>query len=151
MSYKDNKIRSALTERADKGFVSSGPIYVGKVDPAIVEHAKSMGNSLKSKAMYLRGKEIKHATRTAKQLAGISVSQDDLSQFPQDKIRMEIYYDTLTGNYTYTDRINKYVFKPNKSIRIRKQQKQAMSLVTASKLREGGYTEFRMKKYIKIK
>lgn len=145
------KIAEAVKEFKDKGQITATPINVGQADRSIRSHAESIGKPLQSDEMYFTGGAISHVMRGTKREAGIGVEERDIISFPGTKDRMEIYYDKNTGNYTYTDRKNKFVVQPNKRIKLGSGREKVVSLVTASKMREDGYTEFRMGKYTKIK
>lgn len=62
---------------------------------------------------------------------------------------MSIYFDKETHRYTYTDYKNKYILEPNQKIKLANGRVYAVTLVTATKMRNTN--EFRMKKYKKIK
>ena len=149
--HASQRLAKAIQELDKKGFITSLPICVGKADRTIREHANSIGTPLVNDKMYFRGNAIRHAIRSSKEEAGICVSDEDFIAFPTAKSRMEIYYDKSTRNYTYTDKLNKFVVKPNQRIKIATSREKVVSLVTASRLRENGYTEFKMGKYIRIK
>ena len=147
----EQKLKMALDEYKEKGFITMAPIYIGVVDPLITAFAASIGKPILNDSIVFRGKEIAHSVRATKREKGINVEYNHFIAFPHEMTRMEIYYDTKTGNYTYTDRADKYIFKPNKIIKVACIQTRAFCLITASSFRKDGNTEFSMDKYIKTK
>lgn len=62
---------------------------------------------------------------------------------------MSVYYDIETRRYTYTDYKNKFVLEPNQKVKLANGRVYAVTLVTATKMRDS--KEFNMRKYKKIK
>lgn len=144
-----NNIGSAIDEYKEKGFITSLPINVGKVDKEVVRHAKSIGNPLENNSMYFTGNALSHSMRDVKQNNGIAVTAEDFKSFPKNKSSMKVYYDKSTGNYTYTDGTNKFILKPNVKVKLKNGRKSVVTLVTATRMRSAD--EFNMGKYVLIK
>lgn len=62
---------------------------------------------------------------------------------------MDLYYDSRTGNFTYTDGNTKYILHPNYDIKMSGGKRKLVNFITASKVIDK--YEFRMKEYKKIR
>ena len=142
-------IGNAIKEYNEKGYITSLPINVGKVENEVARHAKSIGKPLENNTMYFTGNALVHSMRDMKQNEGIAVSAKDFKAFPKTKSSMKVYYDKSTGNYTYTNGKNKFVLQPNVRVKLKNGKKSVVSLVTATKMRS--VDEFNMGKYELIK
>lgn len=143
------KLRAAFAEFDQLGYITSPPILIGTVEDEIVYHARSIGRPLRSRTIYFRGDELEHACRNKKKSVGIAVSRNDFCNFPFTKSSMSVYFDIEAHRYTYTDYKNKYILEPNQKVKLANGRVFAVTLVTATKMRNA--TEFRMKKYKNIK
>jgi hypothetical protein len=143
------KLRASFAEFDQVGYITSPPILIGTVEDEIAAHARIIGRPLHSRSIYFRGDDLEHAKRDTKVTAGVSVSRNDFCNFPFTKSSMSVYFDIETRRYTYTDYKNKFVLEPNQKVKLANGRVYAVTLVTATKMRDS--KEFNMRKYKKIK
>lgn len=92
-----------------------------------------------------------HATRDSKKEKNLIVSDTDLASFPQANAsrKIDLYYDSRTGSFTYTEGESEYVVHPNYEIKMPEGKRKLVNFITASKVIDK--YEFRMKEYKKIR
>ena len=142
------KILTVLKDIGEKGYSTEKPFIIGKVEKRMLEFAEKNGIKLAGKHIYMASDSIAHAMRDAKAEKGLAVSHGQLSKFPIRLSKMSLYYDTRTGNFTYTDGHAKYIINPNYERKINRKKKNVVDFITASKIKN--MQEFVMQKYIKI-
>lgn len=136
---KEN-IMAVLSDIKAQGFSQMSPFKIGGVENGI---------ELGSKDIYMSSSAIAHATRDSKKTKGLTVSDADLASFPSKRKKMDLYYDSRTGNFTYTDGNTKYILHPNYDIKMSGGKRKLVNFITASKVIDK--YEFRMKEYKKIR
>lgn len=144
---KEN-IMAVLSDIKAQGFSQMSPFKIGSVEKRMSDFAKLNGIELGSKDIYMSSSAIAHATRDSKKTKGLTVSDTDLASFPSKRKKMDLYYDSRTGNFTYTDGKSKYVVHPNYEIKMPKRKRKLVNFITASKI--NSKQEFFMSKYQKI-
>lgn len=142
------KILSVLSDIKRQGFSRISPFKIGGVEKRMSDFAIRNGIELGSEDVYMSASAIAHATRDSKQAKGLVVSDADLVEFPIKREQMDLYYDTKTRNFTYTDGKNKYIIHPSYEIKMPEGKRKIVNFVTASKQLDK--YEFRMDKYKKI-
>jgi len=78
---------------------------------------------------------IAHATRDNKKTKGLTISDADLASFPSKRKKMDLYYDSRTGNFTYTDWKSKYIVHPNYSIKLANRKKESGEFYYSTEIR----------------
>ena len=144
-------LQNYFEEYHNTGYITAGPISVGKVDDAVLKHLSDRGGYLSRSELYITARGIIHAMRERKARAGIQVPESELIRFPGNKDEMSVFFDQITGNYTYTDFKNKYIFSTGVKVKLGGKTERLFCLVTATHLRNNGITEFGLGKYTKIK
>lgn len=140
---------TVLSDIRRQGFSRITPFKIGSVEKRMSDFAKSNGIELGSRDVYMSSSAIAHATRDSKRAKGLSVSDEDLTAFPGRRRKMDLYHDTRTGNFTYTDGKTKYVVHPNYEIKMPGGKRKLVNFITASKVIDK--YEFRMEEYKKIR
>ena len=143
-----DKIMMVLSDIRRQGFSRISPFKIGSVEKRMSDFAGLNGIKLGSKDVYMSSSAIAHATRDSKQAKGLTVSDADLASFPSKRKKMSLYFDTRTGNFTYTDGKTKYIVHPNYEIKMLGGKRKLVNFITASRLNSP--QEFIMKKYKKI-
>lgn len=139
---------TVLSDIRRQGFSRITPFKIGSVEKRMSDFAKSNGIDLGSRDVYMSSSAIAHATRDSKRAKGLSVPDEDLTAFPSRRKKMDLYYDTRTGNFTYTNGKSKYVVHPNYEIKIPGGRRKLVNFITASRIESK--QEFIMSKYTKI-
>lgn len=143
------KIIQVLSDIRSQGFSRISPFKIGGVERRMQSFANANGITLGSKDVYMSSHSIAHATRDSKAAKGLVVSDKDLSAFPGKRARMDLYYDTRSGNFSYTDGRNKFVVHPNYEMKMPGGKKRIVNFITASRIEDN--SEFGMPKYKKIR
>lgn len=128
------KIMSVLDDIKRQGFSRISPFKIGSVEKRMSDFAKSGGIELGSRDVYMSPAAIAHATRDSKKAKNLTVSDSALSSFPSRRKKMDLYYDTRTGNFTYTDGRTKYIVHPNYELKLSRKKNKVVNFVTAQKL-----------------
>lgn len=143
------QIMTVLADIKRQGFSRITPFKIGSVEKRMADFARRNGIELGSRDVYMSSSAITHATRDSKRVKGLSVPDEELTAFPGRRRKMDLYYDTRTGNFTYTDGKAKYVVHPNYEIKMRGGKRKLVNFITASKVIDK--YEFRMEEYKKIR
>lgn len=143
------KIWRVLNDIRERGFSPLAPFRIGAVEKRMANFAREHGIVLGSTKVYMSSSSIAHAMRDSKVAKGLQVSDKAMMDFPRKRSKMDLYYDTRTKNFTYTDGKNKFVIHPNYTIKTASGRKKVVNFITASKMASS--QEFVMKEYIKIK
>lgn len=141
-------IGKVISDIKQRGFSMISPFKIGGVEKRMSDFAAKNGIELGSKDIYMSSSAIAHATRESKQAKKLSVSDKDLKMFPIKRRKMDLYYDSITKNFTYTDNNTKYILHPNYKIKMPNGRNRLVNFITASKT-DG--KEFNQKNYEKIK
>ncbi len=142
------QIMTALADIKRQGFSRITPFKIGSVEKRMADFARRNGIEFGSRDVYMSPSAIAHATRESKRAKGLSVSDEDLTAFPGRRRKMDLYHDTRTGNFTYTDGKTKYVVHPNYEIKMPGGKRKLVNFITASRIESK--QEFIMSKYTKI-
>lgn len=143
------KILSVFSDIKQQGFSRISPFKIGSVEKRMKEFARQNGIELGSKDLYMSSAAIAHATRDSKKAKGLTVSEMDLASFPSKRKKMDLYYDSRTGNFTYANGRVKYIVHPNYSIKMPGGKQKLVNFITASKIEDK--REFGMGVYKKIR
>lgn len=142
------KIMAVLSDIKRQGFSRVSPFKIGGVEKRMREYAERNGIELGSKDVYMSSKAIAHATRDTKRAKGLAVPDEELAAFPGKRKKMDLYYDSTTKNFTYTDGTAKYIVHPNYRLTLPNGKKKVVNFITAS--RTDG-KEFNQRNYTKIR
>ena len=142
------KIITVLSDIRRQGFSRISPFRIGSVEKRMSDFAKENGIELGSRDVYMSSSAIAHAIRDSKQAKGLAVSGNNLASFPSRRKRMDLYYDSTTKNFTYTDGKTKYVVHPNYRLTLPDGKKKVVNFITASKT-DGN--EFNQRNYTRIR
>lgn len=143
------KILTVLSDIKRQGYSRIPPFKIGSVEKRMSTFAERNDIKLASRDVYMSASAIAHATRNSKRAKGLVVSDKDLAAFPSRRKKMDLYYDTRTGNFTYTDGKTKYIMHPSYETKIARGKTKLVYFITASKIESE--QEFLMGKYIKIR
>lgn len=144
---RDN-IVSVLSDIRRQGFSRISPFKIGSVEKRMSNYARENGIELGSRDVYMSSAAIAHATRDSKQAKGLAVSDSDLASFPSRRKKMDLYYDSTTKNFTYTDGKTKYIVHPNYRLTLPDGKKKVVNFITASNT-DGN--EFNQRNYTRIR
>ena len=155
-SYKIKKPRKTASQKiadviADidrDGFSRASPFAIGRVEKRMKEFAEREGITLASDSIYMRPHDIAHALRDDKKAKGISVSSDELKEFPRKKSRMDLYFDKDDGKFVYTNGVAKFIISPNYQIKLNRNKIRVINFITATRISDD--SEFNLVKYQKI-
>ena len=104
MDKQDNSIESQiaaiLADIRQKGFSSVRPFVVGMVEERMMQFAEVNGIPLGSNELYMSAKQLQHCMRASKSAKGLVVADTDLIGFPQNRFKMDLYYDGECFIYT---------------------------------------------------
>ena len=143
------KILTVLSDIKQQGYSRLPPFKIGSVEKRMSTFAERNDIKLASRDVYMSASAIAHATRDSKRAKGLVVSDKDLAAFPSRRKKMDLYYDTRTGNFTYTDGKTKYIMHPSYETKIARGKTKLVYFITASKVIDKN--EFRMKEYKRIR
>ena len=139
-------IASVLDDFHRKGFSLVLPFSVGKVEQRMLQFANVNGIELGGDELYMSVKQLLHSLRPSKLAKGLTVSEQDLIDFPQKRFAMDLYYD---GNcFIYTDGVSKFIVHPNYKMKISREVVKIVNFITATKIKDSA--EFSLPKYQKI-
>lgn len=142
------KIADVIDEIERNGHSRAEPFAIGKVEKRMKDFAEKEGITLASSSIYIRPHDIGHALRYDKKAKGINVSPEELSQFPNNKNKMALYFDDHEKKFVYTNGETKYIINPNYKIKRKRKKVKVVNFITASKITD--VKEFNMKKYRKV-
>ena len=143
------KILTVLSDIKKQGYSRIPPFEIGSVEKRMSTFARDNGIKLASRDVYMSASAIAHATRDSKRAKGLVVSDKDLADFPRRRRKMDLYYDTRTGNFTYTDGKTKYIMHPSYETKMSRRETKLVYFITASKVNDKN--EFRMEEYKRIR
>ena len=116
------------------------PFTIGKVEDVMKKYAQENGIELADGGLYFSPKET-HGAKKKHDDKGISVSDEDILAFPEERKSMEIWWDPKGTQpaFFYFDRKRntKFVIHPNERIKIDGHHQRHVNLVTYYKLDEG--------------
>lgn len=142
------KILTVLSDIKRIGYSRITPFKIGSVEKRMSTFAERNGIQLASRDVYMSASAIAHATRDIKRMKGIVVSDKDLAAFPSRRKKMDLYYDSTTKNFTYTDGKTKFIVHPNYRLTLPIGKKKVTNFITAS-ITDGN--EFNQRNYTKIR
>lgn len=143
------RMKTMLADIRTKGFSKKPPFSVGKVDEAIVTYARDRGLTLENDEIFFTSKSLAHTLRDSKAQKNLAVSESDLIDFPANRHKMSIYFDSEHDNFIHVDSKNKFILQPNYQIKLSTGKKKVVKFITAQKLNPNEL--FKEKKYTKIK
>ena len=150
MDKQDNSIESQiaaiLADIRQKGFSSVRPFVVGIVEERMMQFAEVNGIPLGSNELYMSAKQLQHCMRASKSAKGLVVADTDLIGFPQNRFKMDLYYDGEC--FIYTDGESKFIVHPNYQMKISREVVKLVNFITATKRTDK--KEFNGKRYVKI-
>ena len=101
---------------------------------------------LASDELYMSAKQLQHCMRASKATKGLVVTDADLIGFPQNRYKMDLYYDGEC--FIYTDGLSKFIIHPNYKMKISRELVAQVNFITATKVKDPA--EFTLPKYRKI-
>lgn len=143
-------IDNAINEFRAKGYVTGKPFPIGKVDKRIKDYADRSGIQLASDKMYMSPKQIAHTLRESKVSRGVSVTRNDLINFPQRRKYMKLYHDNANEGFIFVDKSCKFIVVPTYRAKISGEKTNVVYYITATKITS--HKEFEdTTRYTKIK
>ena len=139
-------IESVLTDISQKGYSSVQPFSIGKVEERMMQFAHTNAIILASDELYMSAKQLQHCMRASKATKGLVVTDADLIGFPQNRYKMDLYYDGEC--FIYTDGFSKFIIHPNYKMKISRELVAQVNFITATKVKDPA--EFTLPKYRKI-
>ena len=139
-------IESVLTDISQKGYSSVQPFSIGKVEERMMQFAHTNAIILASDELYMSAKQLQHCMRASKATKGLVVTDADLIGFPQNRYKMDLYYDGEC--FIYTDGLSKFIIHPNYKMKISRELVAQVNFITATKVKDPA--EFTLPKYRKI-
>ena len=141
-----SQIETVLNEIHQKGYSSSQPFEIGKVEERMMQFSQVNAIILASDELYISAKQLQHCLRASKATKGLVVDDRDLIEFPQNRFQMELYYDGEC--FIYTDGRSKFIIHPNYQMKVNREVVKLVNFITAT--RRTDKKEFNGKRYIKI-
>jgi len=139
-------ITTVLIDIQQKGFSAIQPFSIGEVEQRMMQFAQTNGVTLASDQLYMSAKQLQHCMRASKEAKGLVVSADELVKFPQNRYKMDLYYDGEC--FIYTDGFSKFIVHPNYKMKVNRDHIKLVNFITAT--RRTDKKEFNGKRYIKI-
>lgn len=149
--YKE--IESVLEDIASHDFnftTTKKLISIGDVDYDMQRYADENGIFIATEKEYITSSQILHASRKIHREEGLYVGDEELKNFPRNRRKMDLYYDTDKKNFIYTDYINKYIVHPGKVIKTHEKGVQRTYFITGMKLKPGN-NEFTMSNHVRVR
>ena len=140
------QIAEVLSDIRQKGYSSVQPFSIGKVEERMTLFAQANALTLASDELYMSAKQLQHCMRASKGAKGLVVADADLIGFPQNRFRMDLYYDGEC--FIYTDGASKFIVQPNYQMKVSREVVKLVNFITAT--RRTDKKEFNGKRYIKI-
>ena len=144
------KIRMVLDEYNAKGFTTTQPFPIGRVELRMKQYASENNITLGSKSLYFTAKAITHSNRTSKKMKGLAIALTDYEEFPTQRRNMDLFWDD--DGFVYTNYRIKFIVKPNYEIKTKTSKKHLFTrkvcLVTAGVVTDPN--EFKRKEYRKV-
>ena len=142
----ESLIASVLSDIRQKGFSFMQPFSIGKVEVRMKLFAQANAVILASDELYMSAKQLQHCMRASKATKGLVVDDADLIGFPQNRFRMDLYYDGEC--FIYTDGQSKFIVHPNYKMKISRELVVNVNFITATRVKDPA--EFTLPKYKKI-
>lgn len=142
----ESQITAILSDIRLKGYSSVQPFSIGKVEERMIQFAKTNVITLSSDELYMSAKQLQHCLRSSKAMKGLVVSDADLIGFPQNRFRMNLYYDGEC--FIYTDGLSKFIIHPNYKMKVNREEVKLVNFITATHRTDK--KEFNGKRYVKI-
>lgn len=142
----ESHITAILSDILLKGYSSVQPFSIGKVEERMIQFAKTNVITLSSDELYMSAKQLQHCLRSSKAMKGLVVSDADLIGFPQNRFRMDLYYDGEC--FIYTDGLSKFIIHPNYKMKVNREEIKLVNFITATHRTDK--KEFNGKRYVKI-
>ncbi|MBR1809563.1 MAG: hypothetical protein IJ776_09295 [Paludibacteraceae bacterium] len=125
------------------------PFPIGRVEKRMRKFAQENDIELATSSLYLSEERLLHSIREPKQKVGKVVSDKDIIDFPANRYKMNLYYDTHAKNFIYQQGTNKFVVEPSREVKLPNGKVRKVMIVTIDKMK--GTSHFNESKYIKIK
>ena len=142
----ESLIASVLSDIRQKGFSFLQPFSIGKVEKRMKLFAQANAVILASDELYMSAKQLQHCMRASKATKGLVVDDADLIGFPQNRFKMDLYYDGEC--FIYTDGQSKFIVHPNYKMKISRELVVNVNFITATRVKDSA--EFTLPKYKKI-
>ena len=126
-------VRQMCNDILSVGHSRMQPFSLGSVEGRIKAFSQRQNIEV-GDDLYMSNDKVSHAIRDEKREKGIAVSVDDLVSFAINRRRMNLYYDSITKNFTYTDGKNKFIVAPLKRVKINRKSFQVAYFISAQKL-----------------
>ena len=139
-------IAIVLTDIRVKGFSTQQPFEIGAVEERMLRYASQNGIVLASNQLYMSAKQLQHSMRPSKSQKDLVVEESELIAFPQERFKMDLYFDGEC--FIYTNGHSKFIVHPNYEIKISRDKFKVINFITATKVKDPA--EFTIKKYTKI-
>ena len=142
----EEQIEAVLNDIHKKGYSSTQPFSIGKVEQRMIQFAQSNSVTLASDELYMSVKQLQHCIRASKEAKGLVVDDSELIGFPQNRFQMDLYYDGEC--FIYTNGISKFIVHPNYKMKISRELVANVNFITATRIKDPA--EFTLPKYQKI-
>jgi hypothetical protein len=142
----ESQIAAVLSDIQQKGYSSIQPFAIGKVEKRMMLFAQVNAITLASDELYMSAKQLQHCMRASKATKGLVVADADMIGFPQNRFKMDLYYDGEC--FIYTDGQSKFIIHPNYKMKISRELVANVNFITATRIKDPA--EFTLPKYKKI-
>jgi len=142
----ESQIAAVLSDIRQKGYSSTQPFAIGKVEERMILFAQANAVTLASDELFISAKQLQHSMRASKATKGLVVTDADLIGFPKNRFQMDLYYDGEC--FIYTDGQSKFIIHPNYKMKISRELVANVNFITATRVKDPA--EFTLPKYQKI-
>ena len=142
----ESQIAAILSDIRQKRYSSVQPFNIGKVEARMIQFAQANAITLASDELYISAKQLQHCMRASKATKGLVVADADMIGFPQNRFKMDLYYDDEC--FIYTDGQSKFIIHPNYKMKISRELVANVNFITATRIKDPA--EFTLPKYKKI-
>lgn len=145
-------IKRVLDEIKLRGYSTESPFCIGKNSLKILRYSLENGLRIAEGGLYSSAHTLSHMTRLIKRRNGIAVPENHICDFPNNRKKMDLYYDRSAGLFIYVDEKHKskYVIHPFYRVQIKRKITHRIMFITASKLKSTENFHFDRTRYEKI-
>lgn len=131
-----NRLRKIINDRATMGRSKDGSLFkFGEITDELCKVYKRMtGEEIKGKDMYTGQKVLFHHRTEVKADKDKLANLSDIAQMPMTIQNMDVYI--YKKDIAFSDNINKYVLKPNVTIKAQNGEEKIINHVSSSRLKD---------------
>lgn len=132
-----NYISLVLTDFLVAGYSSRRPASICSLEARLALYAKVNNISVSGGRIYTSPRAIAHMMRTFKKSKGISITEEELCDFPERQENMLLFYDKYASLFIYVDeeKKSKFVVHPRYKLHINNRHVFRPFLITTSRLK----------------